>query len=486
MTEYVSTKRRSDMAIKKFATTLCTATIALSVAACSVESLASEGEVEVVVGYQSKTINTVTAGTLLRAQGYFEKQLDELGEQTGETYRVRWQDYDTGAPITAEMIAGKIDIGSMGDYPLLINGSRSRTTGDSPTQMLSVTGYDSKGSLNSIVVREDSPLRDIADLAGTKVSASVGSAGHGLLLRGLAQAGVDPADVSVQNQQPQIGASALESKQVDALSQFVAWPGLLVQQGGTRLLYNGAETETPTLHGVVASGRFEDEQPDVIKAFLRAQIEASDFLEEKPVEAAQIVADNADLPAEVVYLYNGPTGTAFDPALRDDLVDQLHGNFSYLDSIGEFTDLDLDDFVNSEPLKDVYTELGREYSSDPSPSTSWSLGNAEEDECGNQVTADGVGGEVWINGEPKTRVADTTDCLLRTVKRARDNGEQIRAVYVRDSHNDARWFADHSVWVRNNDDFTPFSTESEADGFVREHPGSTVLDFDAAVNGATV
>ncbi len=94
---------------------------------CSLESMAdSAGVVNVVVGYQSKTINTVTAGTLLRAQGYLEHRLADITARTGTRYAVRWQDYDTGAPITAQMLAEKIDIGSMGDYPLLINGSKTQ------------------------------------------------------------------------------------------------------------------------------------------------------------------------------------------------------------------------------------------------------------------------------------------------------------------------------------------------------------------------
>ncbi len=85
---------------------------------CTVAGRAAESGAEpVVVGYQSKTINTVTAGTLLRAQGFFEKRLAELSRRTGKKYAVTWQDYDTGAPITAQMMAGKLDIGSMGDYP---------------------------------------------------------------------------------------------------------------------------------------------------------------------------------------------------------------------------------------------------------------------------------------------------------------------------------------------------------------------------------
>lgn len=109
-----------------------TALIALSLAASSLSACSvaggAEGDTEVItVGYQSKTINTVTAGTLLRERGYFEQRLEDLGKETGKSYRVEWQDYDTGAPITAQMLAGKIDIGSMGDYPLLINGSRAGT-----------------------------------------------------------------------------------------------------------------------------------------------------------------------------------------------------------------------------------------------------------------------------------------------------------------------------------------------------------------------
>lgn len=73
--------------------------------------------VTVTVGYQSKTINTVTAGTLLRSLGYFEQELAARGKKDGVTYKVDWQDYATGAPITAQMTAGKIDIGSMGDFP---------------------------------------------------------------------------------------------------------------------------------------------------------------------------------------------------------------------------------------------------------------------------------------------------------------------------------------------------------------------------------
>ena len=149
------------------------------------------------------------------------------------------------------------------------------------------------------------------DLAGKKVSTSVGSAGHGTLVRALDRAGIDPSTgVEVLNQQPQVGASALESGQVQALSQFVAWPGLLVFQGKAKLLYDGAELNSPTLHGVVVRRRVR--RPSTPRCSTRSCRPSStprDFLNGKPLEAAKIVADGSGLPQEVVYLYNGPGGT---------------------------------------------------------------------------------------------------------------------------------------------------------------------------------
>src|SRR6185312_11752330 len=223
--------------MKTFAARLASAAVALTVVAgCALDS---GNAVNVVVGYQSKTINTVTAGTLLRAQGYLEHRLADVTKRTGTKFHVVWEDYDTGAPITAQMVAEKIDIGSMGDYPMLINGSKTQANERARTEIVSVTGYNPKGALNMVVVAPNSPAQKLTDLAGQKVSASVGSAGHGTLVRALSNAGVDPkTGVEVLNQQPQVGASALESNQVQGLSQFVAWPGLLVLQGKAKLLYD--------------------------------------------------------------------------------------------------------------------------------------------------------------------------------------------------------------------------------------------------------
>lgn len=443
------------------------AALTASVTACSLDSTASSDDVvNVVIGYQSKTINTVTAGTLLRAKGFLEQRLADVTAENGTRYNVTWQDYDTGAPITAQMVAEKIDIGSMGDYPMLINGSKTQSNERARTDIVSVTGYHPRGALNMVVVDPASPAQTLTDLAGQKVSASVGSAGHGTLVRALERAGLDPkTGVEVLNQQPQVGASALESGQVEGLSQFVAWPGLLVFQDKARLLYDGAELDYPTLHGVVVREDYAARNPEVLDAFLQSQLDATEFLNDEPLEAARIVAEGSGLPQEVVYLYNGPGGTSFDTTLKPSLVDALEGDVPYLKSIGDFAELDVPGFVNDGPLRKAFEERGQDY------------------ESALNATSTPAAGELWLQGSDTTQAVANPTELLRAVRAAQARGATVRAAYVPDTELGTRWFADKAVWVRDGQNYLPFGTQAGAQRHIAAHPGAAVVTYREALVG---
>ncbi|WP_139335230.1 ABC transporter substrate-binding protein [Mycobacterium sp. GA-1841] len=464
--------------------------LTFATAGCSLDSATDSADtVDVVVGYQSKTINTVTAGTLLRAQGYLERRLADITTQTGTKYNVTWQDYDTGAPITAQMVAEKIDIGSMGDYPMLINGSKTQANERAKTEIVSVTGYNPKGALNMVVVTPDSPAKSLTDLAGKKISASVGSAGHGMVVQALGRAGIDAkTGVEVLNQQPQVGASALESGQVQALSQFVAWPGLLVHQGKAKLLYDGAELNYPTLHGVVVRRAYASEHPEVLDAFLQAQLDATDFLNTKPLEAARIVAEGSGLPQEVVYLYNGPGGTSFDTTLKPSLIEALKGDVPYLKSIDNFADLDVAGFVQDAPLRAAFAARGQDYDKALSSNTNPSALGGTDPVCRRAVDNAATAGELWLDGSNTTTAAATPVCLLKAIRQAEGEGKKVRAAYVTDAELGTRWFADKAVWLRvpaqGGENYLPFGTQAGAERYAAAHPGSAVIDYPQALAGA--
>ncbi|MFE0413085.1 ABC transporter substrate-binding protein [Streptomyces tendae] len=440
-----------------------TVALLLSLTACGGDASAdgNGSTVTVTVGYQSRTINTVTAGTLLRSLGYFEKQLNSLGD--GVTYKVDWQDYATGAPITAQMTAGKIDIGSMGDFPLLINAARGKQLGK-PTHLVSVTGYNLRGGLNTIVVAPGSSLTSLKDLKGKKVSTSVGSAADGTLVRALQRAGLDPAeDIEKLNQQPAVGASALDAGSADALSQFVAWPGLLAQQGKAKALYDGARLDLPTFHGVTAVEDFAKKRPAVLEAFLKAQTQATDYLDAHPVAAAEKVAKATGLPAETVYLYNGAQGIAtFDPAIKPQLVAALKEDVSILKDAKLTGDVDVDAFVDDQYVKKAlgpaaYAE--RLAATPPKPA-----------------------GEVWPKGAGKTLSFTSPTALLRYVAGHRD---EVRAAYVPDTTTGTPWFADRAVWVADGGALLPFVAPETARAYVAGHGGARVVPYAEALELAS-
>jgi NitT/TauT family transport system substrate-binding protein len=472
--------------MKRTLAVLFAALTTTALAGCSLDSQSqSDDTVNVVIGYQSKTINTVTAGTLLKAKGFLEQRLAEVSNTSGKKYNVQWQDYDTGAPITAQMVAEKIDIGSMGDYPLLINGSKTQANERSRTEFVSVTGYSPTGSLNMVVVPPNSPIRSIADLEGKKVSASVGSAGHGTLVRALDNAGVDPeTGVEVLNQQPQIGASALESGQAQALSQFVAWPGLLVFQNKAELLYDGAEGDYPTFHGVVVRRDYKGQHPEVVDAFLQAQLDATDFLNQNPLESARLVAEGSGLPQEVVYLYNGPGGTSFDTTLKPSLIEAFKGDVPYLKSIGDFADLNIDEFVDDTAIRKAFAERGQDYDTALNSTANPSEISGQDTVCNVAVTDPKLASELWIDGKDSTQPAANPGCLLRAVRDANARGEQVRAAYVPDTDFGTRWFADKSVWVRDGRNYLPFGTLAGAQRYIAGHSGATNVDYQQALVGA--
>lgn len=442
---------------------LAAALVSTLVTGCGGNAAAGDDkQVTVTVGYQSKTINTVTAGTLLRSLGYFERELAAQGKRDGVSYKVKWQDYATGAPITAQMTAGKIDIGSMGDFPLLINAARG-TQLNRPTRLVSVTGYNLRGALNTVVTAPDSELASLKDLRGKNVSTSIGSAADGTLVRALQRAGLDPEkDIRKLNQQPSVGASALQAGSADALSQFVAWPGLLAFQGKAKALYDGAELNLPTFHGVTVREDFAAQRPKALDAFLAAQIEATRYLNEHPVQAAEKVAEATGLPVEVVYLYNGSGGIAtFDPSVKPQLVTALKKDVSVLRSAKLVGDVDVDAFVDDGPIKRVY---GKEYAERLA------------------ATSEPSRSEVWLKSEDGTRPFDSPAALLKFV--AGHKGD-VRAAYVPDAANGTRWYADRAVWVQDGEELRPFVTPSAARAYTQAHPGARTVSYATALEQAS-
>lgn len=473
--------RRTDFRRRSLPAVLTALAVCLGAGGCGTAKAADSSTVLVNMGYQSKTIDTVTAGTLLRVRGTFENELNAIGHAKGVHYKVTWQDFPSGPPLTAQMIADKVDIGSMGDYPILVNGSKTAPYPDAKSELIAVTGYNLLGSLNQVVVPIGSKARTLADLRGEVVSTSLGSAAHGMLVNALHRTGMSPGDVKLLNQDPSVGASALQGGQVAALAQFIPWPQLMVFRGQGRLLYDGANTGVPTLHAVVARKAFADAHPEVVQAFLKSVRETTDYLNQNPLAAAQQVSSITGIEPEVVYLYDGPDGlVTFDPTIKQPLVDALAADLPFLKDLGSVKTLDLKTFINDSFLKQVY---GSSYTTAQNTLVNPDRLSGEDPLCHTAVGDPHTASEVWFAGETVTHVAATPTCLLQQISAHQG---KVRAAYVPDAKNGMRMFASAATWVLDpmaaaRSRLLPFASAADADAYLAGHPGARELDYAAAL-----
>jgi NitT/TauT family transport system substrate-binding protein len=138
--------------------------------------------IRVAIGTQDTTINCVTGGLLIRELKLLERFLPQEGRYKDATYDVQWRNFTSGAPLTNEMVAGKLDLGSMADFPGSLNGAAFVKAGRR-SLFISVLSGSIKGSGNGVVVPSASPVQSFAELKGKTISVPFASTAHGLLLR---------------------------------------------------------------------------------------------------------------------------------------------------------------------------------------------------------------------------------------------------------------------------------------------------------------
>ena len=156
---------------------------ALSLAAGS----ASAETIEIGIGTQNTTTNTATGGIVLKELGLLEKHLPKTGKYKDVKYNLSWQNATSGPPITNGMMANNIQIGMMGDYPLLVNGATGQATGNE-TQLIAIIAYNQYCGGNGIVVQQGLALStNSATSKASNVSVPFGSAAHGMMLAGAAE-----------------------------------------------------------------------------------------------------------------------------------------------------------------------------------------------------------------------------------------------------------------------------------------------------------
>lgn len=421
-------------------------------------------KISIGIGHQSMVTNTVSGGIVLEKLKLIEKYLPTTGKYADASYTLEFRDYDSGPPITNQMLAGKLDFGVMGDYPLIVNGAKFQETGKQQSRFIAVTGYNLKGTGNAIVVPAASSAQSLADLAGKTISVPVGSAAWGMTLKALRDADLFDK-ISIANQSPPVGAANIAAGKIDAHADFCPWSEIMEFRGTARKIFDGSEAGVPTFHGIVVRDEFAKQYPEVVEAVLMATLEAQRWIQDDPMRAATQVAEWTGAEKEVLYLYfsNGGIST-MEASIKPQWIEALKYDHALLQKEMKIPDLDFATWIDASYLKKAYAASGLDYDA--------MVASLVTSEPRNPALKPA---EIWF--KDKGVVAyDSVAAMLAAAEAAKAGGQAINSTYVYDNLTGLKLFGKAAYLVKDkNGEVLAFMKKADSQQHIAQHGGTALL-----------
>lgn len=226
----------------------------------------------------------------VKVRGLLEQRLAPLG------WQVRWLEFPAGPQLLEAFSADAIDIGTTGAPPPIF----AQAAG---TPFVYFAAEPGQPHSEAVLVKPDSPVRQLSDLRGRRIALQKGSSSHYLLLAALQQAGLRWSDVLPVYLPPADARAAFEGGSVDA---WVVWdPYLTIAQAATqsRVLLDYTALKPPVAPWSFYSARaaFAQEQPDLLRDHIVPVLaEAGAWANAHPQEAAQLLAPLFGMPVPVL------------------------------------------------------------------------------------------------------------------------------------------------------------------------------------------
>ncbi len=452
----------------------------LALAAALVAGTAQAETLRVAIGTQDTTINCATGGLLIRELKLLDKYLPHDGKYKDVTYDVQWKNFTSGAPLTNEMVADKLDIGSMADFPGSGNGTAFLKAGKQ-SFFITVLSGSTLGSGNGIVVPKQSNINSLADLKGHTISVPFASTAHGMLLRAIASQGWDPQkDVTIITQAPEVAGPALQANKVDAHADFVPFAELFEHRGIARKIYDGSQANTPTYHGSLVAGEFAKNHPQIVIAFLRAAIEAEQLIAADPEKYSELIEKVTGIDAPVSYLFHGPLGLQTrDFTWKPEYRQALKTSIVTLKLLGRETTLNADTFIDDQYIRAAFKQSGLNYEARLANRDKVAL-KANDAVTGKPITDIQRVAGIWVQGEPKVRHYASIEGALSDLQKLEQQGKKARAVYVHDLIHSIKLLAPNAWFaVDAKGQLSAFLQKDTAQAYATVNKGR-LLDFAGA------
>lgn len=452
--------------------------------AVSLATAAQAETIRIAIGTQDTTINCATGGLLIRELKLLDKYLPRDGKYKGVTYDIQWKNFTSGAPLTNEMVADKLDIGSMADFPGSNNIAAFQKAGKKSV-FITVLSGSTLGSGNGVVVPKDSAITAFSELRGRTISVPFASTAHGMLLRAIKAQGWElDKDITVITQAPEVAGPALQANKIEAHADFVPFAELFVHRGFARKIFDGSQANAPTYHGSLVNASYAAKYPEIVTAFLRAAVEADKLIAAEPEKYSELIEKVTGIEAPVNYLYHGPLGLqtrsfAWKPEYRQALQTSLDTLKLLRRSDDNFQ---ADQVIDDRYLREALKLSGQNYDTalknyDKSPL------KANDFVTGKPITDFQRVAAIWVTGEPKVRHYAAIETAFDDLRKLEASGKTARAVYVHDLIHRIKLLAPLSYFASDaKGQLSAFLQKDAAQAYARANKGQ-VLDYAALRSG---
>ncbi len=236
-----------------------------------------------------------------KANGWFEKAM-------GPNVKIEWKSFNAGPSAIEALFAGAIDMTYIGPNPTISGYVRSEGHA-----LKVVSGAASGGA--SLVVRNNAGINKAEDFHGKRVaSPQLGNTQDVALRAWLKAHGMKPkdkgGDVQVLPMANPDQLTLFLKQELDAAWAPEPWATRLIQEGNGRLFLDERDlwpNRQFVVTNLIVSTKFLREHPDLIKNWVRANLELTDWINGHLPEAKQLL--NSQIQKE--------TGKALPPAVID-------------------------------------------------------------------------------------------------------------------------------------------------------------------------
>jgi len=237
------------------------------------------GPVELVIGYQPYYTES-WSGVVMRGKKFYEKYLPKGS-------KVEFQIGLQGAIIVNNMLAGKQHIGYYGDMPAIVSTTKTEVA---DIRLVAVVGMGFD-QCNSFLVRTDAPKfandQDaIKWLNGKQVAVPKGSCTDRFAQAVFKKNGIQPS--AYLNQNIEVITSNFRAGKIDAAVMWEPTTSRLIQEGLARKVATGASVNENDGGFLGMRADLIKQRPDVVKAWLNAELDAQLFLAD-PKNANEII-----------------------------------------------------------------------------------------------------------------------------------------------------------------------------------------------------